>query len=118
MTARDEELVGNAAARAYGEISAAALSFVPGEFTLPDTTRRFARAGIMRERLGYIVKYRGEPICALIEDRADPGINFTCILNATWVILSDRIWIRRARQLREDSPRRSVRPRQPGSGSC
>jgi len=86
MSVGDEPLVARAAARVYSEIHAAALSMVPGEFSLPDTARRFARAGIDRSRDCSVVVIDDVPVLAILADKAPPGFHINYILSAVWLL--------------------------------
>ena len=86
MRRSEEPLAARAAQRALGAIPAAALSLVPGQFTLPETTRLFARAGVQRTRRCHVVTRDGVAVMLVLDEFADPGINFTLVLGATWLI--------------------------------
>lgn len=86
MRRSEEPLAARAAQRVLGAIPAAALSLVPGQFTLPETTKRFARAGVKRARRCYVVIRGKVPVMLVLDEFADPGINFTQVLGATWLI--------------------------------
>lgn len=82
----DEPLVAHAAERLLGEHGSAALSFKPGEFMLPDTRERFDKLGIARMRVASLVgAKRNLPMWAVIEEITSQGVNFTWMLNASWV---------------------------------
>jgi hypothetical protein len=85
-TSKDEETVSNAARRELGSHAAAAVSMLPGQLTLPDTTERFGRAGLVRTRDCVLVKRAGRIAYAVLEERSSPGINLTWMLNAAWII--------------------------------
>jgi len=85
-TVDDELAVSNAARREFGVHAAAAVSMVPGQLLLPDTSERFERAGLERSRDCTLIKRAGRIAYALLEERASPGINLTWMLNATWII--------------------------------
>lgn len=85
-TVKDEETVSNAARRELGGHAAAAVSMLPGQLTLPDTTARFGRAGLVRTRDCVLVKRAGRIAYAVLEERSSPGINLTWMLNAAWII--------------------------------
>ena len=86
MRRAHEPLVAHAAERVFGEHGSAALSFTPGEFQIPDTTQRFARAGVTRKRVASIVSApRVPPLWAVIEEVTSQGVNFTWMLNASWL---------------------------------
>lgn len=85
-TPGDEPTVAHAAQRELGVHAAAAVSMVPGQMTLPDTTARFARAGLVRTRDCVLVKRGGRIAYAVLEERSSPGINLTWMLNAAWII--------------------------------
>ncbi|MDH5676183.1 MAG: hypothetical protein OEZ06_28950 [Myxococcales bacterium] len=82
----DETLICRAATRTLGRSAAAALSMIPGELELPDTGRRYARAGLLRGRVGWIVEREGMPAFAILEEQATPGMNLTWMLNACWLL--------------------------------
>lgn len=86
MRRSQEALVAHAAERVFGEHGAAALSFTPGEFHIPDTAQRFARLGVTRKRVASIVSApRSAPQWAVIEEVTSQGVNFTWMLNANWL---------------------------------
>jgi hypothetical protein len=82
----DEQLVARAVQRRFGFFTAAGLSMLPGELSLPDTAKRFARAGLKRDRNCRLVTFRSQPVYAIIEERMPPGLNLTWMLNASWII--------------------------------
>jgi hypothetical protein len=82
----EELLVSRAAQRCFGPQAAAALSMLPNEISLPDTRERFARAGLERTRGCDLVLRDDEPVYALLEERATPGLNLTWMLNACWIV--------------------------------
>jgi hypothetical protein len=82
----DEVLIARAAQRCFGVYAAGALSMIPGELCLPDTARRFAAAGLLRERSCDVVTRAGAPAYAVLEEHATPGMNLTWMLNATWIL--------------------------------
>lgn len=82
----DETLLARAAQRAFGSYAAAALSMHPGELYIPDTERRFARAGLERSRTCRVATCDGERAYAVIEERTTPGVNLTWMLNASWIL--------------------------------
>jgi hypothetical protein len=82
----DQTLIARAAQRCLGTAGAGALSMIPGELDLPDTSGRFAAAGLERSRNSRLVTRDGESIYALLEERATPGMNLTWMLNATWIL--------------------------------
>jgi hypothetical protein len=84
--AADELLVARAAQRCFGVNAAAALSMLPGSLLLPDTSRRFRRAGLERDRSCDLVLRGGTPVYAILEERSTPGLNLTWMLNACWII--------------------------------
>jgi hypothetical protein len=84
--AEDEALVGRAAQRCYGGAAAGALSLLPGELWIPDTRKRFERAGLERARDCAVITRDGDPTYGIVEERATPGINLTWMLNASWII--------------------------------
>jgi hypothetical protein len=81
-----EPVVSRAAERRLGSQGAAALSFLPGEFSLPEVSSGFAKVGLKRKRVSEVVSYAGTPLYALIEEVTSPGLNFTWMLNATWIL--------------------------------
>ena len=83
---RDETLIARAAQRAFGSYAAAALSLQPGELYIPDTERRFARAGLERGRRCGVATRDGARAYAVIEERTTPGVNLTWMLNASWIL--------------------------------
>jgi hypothetical protein len=84
--AEDEITVAHAAQRCFGAHAAAAVSFVPGELSLPDSQARFAQAGLERTRDCVLLR-RGDRIAyALLEETASPGVNLTWMLNAVWIL--------------------------------
>jgi hypothetical protein len=86
MRRTDEPLVAHAAERVFGEHGSAALSFVPGEFHIPDTMRRYARYGVTRKRVASLVAApRTPPMWAIVEEITSQGVNFTWMLNASWL---------------------------------
>lgn len=86
IRASDETLIARAAAAVFGPLSAAALSFGAGELSLPDTSVRFRKAGLQRERRLRLVTCKRGPVWAVVEELASPGLNLTWMLNAAWVI--------------------------------
>jgi hypothetical protein len=81
-----EALISRAAERELGMNGAAALSFLPGEFQLPDTATRFGKLGIVRKRHCAVVgSTRGVPLWAVAEEISSQGVNFTWMLNASWL---------------------------------
>lgn len=82
----EERLVARAAQRCFGVQAASALSMLPGEFELPDTRARFAKAGLLRDRTCEVVVRDGQLAYAIIEERSTPGLNLTWMLNACWII--------------------------------
>jgi hypothetical protein len=82
----DQTLIAHAGERALGPMTAAALSLVPGEIDLPDTTRRYAAAGLVRARRARLVTRRREPRLCVLDERSSPGLNLAGHLNATWLI--------------------------------
>jgi hypothetical protein len=84
--ADDELIIARAAQRYLGMHSAAALSMMPGELLLPDTQRRFAKAGLDRDRVCDLVLIDGSPVYAIVEERSTPGMNLTWMLNACWIL--------------------------------
>jgi hypothetical protein len=86
MRRAQEPLVAHAAERVFGEHGSAALSFIPGEFSIPDTMQRYARLGVTRKRVASIVSApRAAPVWAVIEEITSQGVNFTWMLNANWL---------------------------------
>ena len=85
-TSDDELAVSHAAQREFGAHAAAATSMVPGQLTLPDTSERFARAGLVRRRDCVLIKRCGRIAYAVLEEHSSPGINLTWMLNASWII--------------------------------
>ena len=85
MKATQEGMVARAAARVFGEHGAAAVSFLPGEFQISDTTKRFKNLGIIRKRSASIVSAKRLPLWAVIEEISSQGVNFTWMLNANWL---------------------------------
>ena len=77
---------GRAAERCLGRDSAMALSMAARELELPDTSARFARAGLERARPCRLIEHEGEVTHVLLEERTTPGVNLTWMLNATWVL--------------------------------
>ncbi len=86
LRATHEPTVSHAAERCIGVQGAAALSFLPGEFHIPETASGFARVGLKRKRVCETVSRAGQPIYAMIEEITSPGLNFTWMLNATWIL--------------------------------
>ncbi len=86
MRRKEEELVARAAQRYLGILPAAALSMVPGEFSLPTSSRCFSRAGLLRDRICCVATYRKQPVYAVLEERSSPGLNLTWMLNANWIL--------------------------------
>lgn len=86
LRAREVELVSRAAARVFGALVAAAMSFGRDELSIPDTAKRFRRAGITRSRRCRIVTWRRRPVYALVEEQTSPGFNLTWMLNAHWIV--------------------------------
>lgn len=86
LRASDEAVVARGAERAFGSIPAAALSYLPGELTLPRTRRAFADVGLLRERRIDVVSQRGRVLAAVVDERSSPGVNLTFLLNATWLV--------------------------------
>jgi hypothetical protein len=58
----------------------------PGELYIPDTERRFARAGLERSRACHVATCDGQRAYAVIEERTTPGVNLTWMLNASWIL--------------------------------
>ena len=86
LRASDEVLVERAGESLFGSLATSALSFRPGDVTLPSTSRAFSKAHLVRGRRCRVVSHRGTPVWALLEERASPGLNLTWMLNATWVL--------------------------------
>ena len=86
LRSSDELLVERAAESLFGSLATSALSFRPGDVTLPSTSRAFSKAQLIRGRRCRVVTRRGTPVWALLEERASPGLNLTWMLNATWVL--------------------------------
>ena len=82
----ERTMVGRAAERCLGRDSAMALSMAARELELPDTSARFARAGLERARPCRLIEHEGEVTHVLLEERTTPGVNLTWMLNATWVL--------------------------------
>lgn len=86
LSRAQEALIARAAERELGVNGAAALSFLPGEFQLPDTEAQFGRLGIVRKRECAVVgSARGVPLWAVAEEISSQGVNFTWMLNASWL---------------------------------
>jgi hypothetical protein len=82
----DEVLISRAAERTFGSMAARALSLVPGSFSLPDTSRRFVRLGLERNRQVSVIA-RGDTItAALLKENTSPGVNLTSMLDAWWLV--------------------------------
>lgn len=81
-----EPLVARAAERLIGTIPARALALVPGGFGLPETEKHFAKVGLTRRRTSYLVTRNGVPASALFYEHTSPGVNFTWMLNAWWLL--------------------------------
>jgi hypothetical protein len=86
MRPKEQDLVARAAQRCLGILPAAALSMVPGEFSLPTSSRCFSRAGLLRDRICRVASYRKQPVYAVLEERSSPGLNLTWMLNANWIL--------------------------------
>jgi hypothetical protein len=86
MTDDDAVLVERAAERGLGAFAASALSLRARELGLPDTSARFRKAGLQRERDCRVLWCADEPTYALIEEQSTPGLNLTWMLNATWIL--------------------------------
>jgi hypothetical protein len=82
----DPMLVSRAAQRCLGELPAAALSMLPGEFSLPRSYRSFAKAELLRDRSCKVAICRRQPVYAVLEERSSPGLNLTWMLNSNWII--------------------------------
>jgi hypothetical protein len=82
----DRTLVYRAAERCFGTAAATALSLLPEELDLPDTSARFTRAGLERYRRCQIVVRDAIATYAIIEEYSTPGMNLTWMLNAAWII--------------------------------
>ncbi|HKP55546.1 MAG TPA: hypothetical protein VJV78_02435 [Polyangiales bacterium] len=114
MRANQESMVARAAERVLGAHGAAAVSFMAGEFGIPDTSRRFAALGLKRQRSAYVVSAtRGAPLYSVIEEITSQGVNFTWMLNASWLfpihgaLDKDRIGLRTALRHIIDRPKQS-----------
>jgi hypothetical protein len=83
----DEVVVSRAAERTLGVMAANALSLLPGAFSLPATSGRFARLGLARDRQAWVITEAGGAIdAALLKESASPGINLTWMLDAWWYL--------------------------------
>lgn len=82
----EEILVARGAQRCFGAPAAAALSMLPGEFAVPDTCARFAKAGLLRTRSCAIAERAGKGAYAVLEEVSTPGMNLTWMLNASWIL--------------------------------
>lgn len=117
MRRAQEPLVARAAERVFGEHGSAALSFIPGEFSIPDTARRYARLGVTRKRIASIVNApRAAALWAVIEEIASQGMNFTWMLNANWLFPIHRAFDRDHRGLRAALGHILSKPRQSPTG--
>jgi hypothetical protein len=86
MRAQDEALVAAAAERTLGSLGATALSMMPGELGIPDTRKRYRKAGVERSRTGRLIT-RGEGAAyAVLHENSSAGFNLTWMLNASWVL--------------------------------
>ncbi|MBN1655066.1 MAG: hypothetical protein JXA30_14955 [Deltaproteobacteria bacterium] len=86
MRRDEEQLVSRAAQRYLGILPAAALSMLPGEFALPNSSKSFSKAGLLRDRICRVATFRRRPVYAVLEERSSPGLNLTWMLNASWVL--------------------------------
>jgi hypothetical protein len=86
MRGDDQERVSRAAEKCLGIQPAAALSMLPGEFALPNTSKIFAKADLQRDRVCKLVTYRRKAVYAVLEERSSPGLNLTWMLNANWIL--------------------------------
>jgi hypothetical protein len=86
MVSADERLISRAAERSLGLLPTRALSLVEGEFTLQDTSRRFAALSLERRRETHVVSVDDQPALALIGETTSPGVNLTWMLNAWWLL--------------------------------
>jgi hypothetical protein len=82
----DEQLLGHAAKRVLGPLAARALSMAPEDFALPEISRRFARSGLERRRLAFVLSARDGLKGFLVGERTSPGVNLTMVLNAWWLL--------------------------------
>jgi hypothetical protein len=58
----------------------------PEHFALPEISRRFARSGLERGRLTFVLS-NGEGVRGfLVGERTSPGVNLTLVLNAWWLL--------------------------------
>jgi hypothetical protein len=86
MRTSHEPVIARAAERLFGNHGALGLSFVPGEFGLPESEAAFKRLGLSRRRTSSVVMSgRGQPLWAAVEEHTSQGVNFTWMLNATWL---------------------------------
>ncbi len=91
----DEVVVSRAAERSFGVMAANALSLLPGAFSLPATSRRFARLGLARDRKAWVITEAGGTEAgrtigaALLKESASPGVNLTWMLDAWWYLPVD-----------------------------
>jgi hypothetical protein len=83
----DEVVVSRAAERSFGAMVANGLSLLPGAFSLPATSRRFARVGLARDRKTWVITGASGAIgAALLKENASPGVNLTWMLDAWWYL--------------------------------
>ena len=82
----EELLVSRAAERVFGTMATAALSMVPHEFNLPDTSRRFARLDLERSRVASVITDGSCIQAALLKEKTSPGVNLTWMLDAWWLV--------------------------------
>jgi hypothetical protein len=87
-----ELLVSRAAERVFGPMATAALSLVPHEFHLPDTSRRFARLDLERSRTASVITDGQTVKAALFKERTSPGVNLTWMLDAWWLLPVESFW--------------------------
>ncbi len=73
LTADDEPVLMRASQRCLGHPWGRGLAcMTPGLLDLPDTRRRFERAGLLRERRCHVIESEGQLLYALVEERATP----------------------------------------------
>ena len=92
MVEEDEVVVSRAAERVLGSMAASALSFVPKEFGLPATERRFARLSLERKREASVITDGHRIKAALFKERTSPGVNLTWMLDAWWLLPVESYW--------------------------
>ncbi len=109
-----EVAVARAAEIAFGPMTASALSFVPGEMSLPDCERQFRAAGLVRRRRGAVALADRTPAWALFTEDLSPGANLTWMLNAGWLFpLSAQADTEGQRSAVPSMPSRPPQPRAP-----